>query len=284
MEYQIVPAIRPWDQAIISSGSFFLDLLFGGGLPRGKCAMVSGEPDCGKTTAALAFCASVLAHGGSALYVDADHTFNAAFARNIGVDLARLELMEPASGKEAFALAASRMASHLDLLVIDSAAALALEDGATGDFADEDASLRFQWMLSDGLRQLFSCAALGPCAILFTNQMRTAKTVNGNFVEIPVAHEALKPYLAREVALLPSRPRVEDGRIGAWATELRARYQDRVLTTLLDHAAGWKEEPLIERLALRHDIALPSGRGLLARETFMSRLLCALDWEGWPFF
>ena len=180
----------------ISTGSIGLDRALGvGGLPRGRMVEVYGPEASGKTTIALQAIASVQAEGGIAAIIDAEHALDPAYAAALGVDLAQLVLAQPDSGEQALEVAERLLRSGaVDLIVVDSVAALVPEAEISGDMGDQQVGLQAR-MMSKAMRKLTSVVARTNCCLVFINQLR-AKIGGLGFgpKEVTTGGNALKYY------------------------------------------------------------------------------------------
>ena len=157
----------------IPSGILSLDWALGvGGFPRGRIVELFGSEACGKTTIALEAVAEAQRGGGTAAWIDADHSLDAAYARAVGVDLERLPLAQPASGEEALEIAVRLAASRaVDLLVLDSVAALVPRLELEAGPADAFAGLQHH-LIERELRRMAGAARRSGCVLLLVNQIR----------------------------------------------------------------------------------------------------------------
>jgi len=188
--------------AILPTGFAALDRALGGGFPRGRIAELFG-PTSGKTTLALQIAAHVQSRGAVA-WIDADRTFDAAWAAKLGVALDRLPVVQPESAEQAMEIACRLAASGgLELLVVDSAAALTPRVELDAGIGDSGPSLYSRAMAS-GLRKL--AMALGRAGIpaLFLNQVRTRTAPTGALSETSAGGPPLKLYAAVRISVVPS--------------------------------------------------------------------------------
>jgi recombination protein RecA len=180
----------------ISTGSIGLDRALGvGGLPRGRMVEIYGPEASGKTTIALQAIASVQAEGGIAAIIDAEHALDPAYASALGVDLARLVVSQPDSGEQALEVAEKLVRSGaVDLIVVDSVAALVPEAEISGEMGDLQVGLQAR-MMSKAMRKLTSVVSRTHCCLLFINQLR-AKIGGMGFgpKEVTTGGNALKYY------------------------------------------------------------------------------------------
>jgi recombination protein RecA len=186
----------------IPSGFAALDAALGGGFPRGRILELFGPPSCGKTTLALQAAAHLQAHGMAAAWIDADRAFDPAYAAALGVSLERLIVAQPASAEEALEIAARLAASSaLDLLVVDSAAALVPRLELETAIGESGQGLQGR-VLASGLRRLAGGIARAGMAAVFLNQTRGYGDMSGE-EETTAGGPSLKLYAAARVALRP---------------------------------------------------------------------------------
>jgi recombination protein RecA len=159
--------------AAVPTGSLDLDLALGvGGVPRGRITEVYGPDGAGKTTLALSVVAQAQRAGGSACFIDAEHALDLAWAATVGVDLERLIVCRPEHGEQALEVAGVLVGSgSLDVLVIDSIAALVPKAELDGDLGERHAGVQAN-LLSQALRRLCGPIARTGTAVVVTNQLR----------------------------------------------------------------------------------------------------------------
>lgn len=181
--------------AVVSTGCFALDLALGvGGLPRGRVVEVFGPESSGKTTLALHVIASAQKGGGLAAFIDAEHALDPAYAKRIGVNLDDLLVSQPASGEEALTITETLVRSgSLDVVVVDSVAALAPRAELEGNMGDSHVGLQAR-LMSQALRKLTSGIATSRTLCLFTNQIREKIGVMFGNPETTPGGRALKFY------------------------------------------------------------------------------------------
>ena len=180
---------------VISTGAFSLDLALGvGGLPRGRVVEVYGPESSGKTTLALHIIANAQREGGLAAFVDAEHAMDANYARRLGVKLDDLLVSQPNSGEEALTITEQLVKSGaLDVVVLDSVAALAPQAEIDGNMGDAHVGLQAR-LMSQAMRKLTSSIAQTKTLCLFTNQIREKIGVMFGNPETTPGGRALKFY------------------------------------------------------------------------------------------
>lgn len=195
------------DLGVISTGALSLDLALGiGGVPRGRVVELYGPESSGKSTLALHIVASAQNNGGLAAYIDAEHALDPAYAKKIGVQIDDLMISQPDSGEEALNIAEMLARSNaVDVIVIDSVAALVPKSELEGDIGDSFMGLQAR-MMSQALRKLTSALARSNTCAIFINQIREKIGVMFGNPETTTGGKALKFY---------SSQRIEVRRIGS---------------------------------------------------------------------
>lgn len=158
---------------VIPIGILSIDLALGvGGIPRGRVVEIFGVDASGKTTLALHFVASAQANGGVAAFIDAEHALDPIYARTIGVDIDELLISQPDTGEQALEIADMLIKSGaVDIIVIDSVAALVPRAELEGDMGDVHVGLQAR-LMSQALRKLSANIARSNCIVVFINQVR----------------------------------------------------------------------------------------------------------------
>ena len=179
----------------IPTGSFGLDIALGiGGLPRGRIIEVYGPESSGKTTLALHSIAQIQKAGGIAAFVDAEHAFDAIYAENLGINLNDLLVSQPDYGEQALEIVEHLVrSSAIDLVVIDSVAALVPKAELEGDMGDSKMGLQAR-LMSQALRKLTGIVSKTKCSCLFINQLRDKIGVVYGNPETTTGGNALKFY------------------------------------------------------------------------------------------
>lgn len=181
--------------AVIPTGSLALDLALGiGGLPRGRVVEIYGPESSGKTTVALHAIASAQKLGGIAAFIDAEHALDPEYARNLGVDTDSLIVSQPDTGEQALEIADMLIRSGaLDILVIDSVAALVPKAEIEGDMGDSHVGLQAR-LMSQALRKLTGALSASGTTAIFINQLREKIGVFYGNPETTTGGRALKFY------------------------------------------------------------------------------------------
>lgn len=178
---------------VIPSGSIGLDKALGvGGYPKGRVIEIYGPESSGKTTFALHAIANAQATGGYAAFIDAEHALDPVYAKNLGVDVENLILSQPDSGEQALEIAEALIKSgSVDIIVIDSVAALVPEAELNGDMGDSHVGLHAR-LMSQAMRKLSGIIAKTNCVAIFINQIREKVGVMFGNPETTTGGRALK--------------------------------------------------------------------------------------------
>ena len=181
--------------ASISTGSVSLDLALGiGGVPRGRIVEIYGPESSGKTTVALHIIAQAQKAGGSAAFIDAEHALDPVYAKALGVDVDALLVSQPDNGEQALEIAEALVRSGaIDVLVVDSVAALVPRAEIEGDMGDSHVGLQAR-LMSQALRKLAGALSKFNCAAVFINQLREKVGVVYGNPEVTTGGRALKFY------------------------------------------------------------------------------------------
>jgi len=157
----------------VSTGSIALDLALGvGGLPKGRMCEVYGPESSGKTTLSLSLIAETQRQGGNAVFIDVEHALDPRYARTVGVDLDKLMVSQPESGEDALNIAETLIRSGaIDLVVLDSVAALVSRSELDGQMGDSTVGLQAR-LMSQAMRRLTAAISRTSCICVFTNQIR----------------------------------------------------------------------------------------------------------------
>lgn len=179
----------------IPTGSLSLDLALGlGGVPRGRIVEVYGPESSGKTTVALHMIAEVQKRGGIAGFIDAEHALDPVYAKNIGVDIDELYISQPDSGDQALEITETMVRSGaMDIIVVDSVAALVPKQEIEGDMGDSHVGLQAR-LMSQALRKLTPVISKSNCVVIFINQLREKVGVMFGNPETTTGGRALKFY------------------------------------------------------------------------------------------
>jgi recombination protein RecA len=232
-----VPSGTP--QSCFSSGFRALDAVLGCGFPRGRMVEIFGPSGCGKTTLAIQCVAHAQKSSLTAAWIDADHTFDPAYAAHLGVDMERVPFAQPTSAEQGMEIARTLAGSGaVDLVVVDSAAALVPQLELDAGIGNDAPGLHGR-VLASGLRKLRQTLSKSGASIVFLNQMRNRPEGSTGEGETSAGGAPLKLFAAVRIALIPAA--------GARLV-LRAR-KNKVATTTADgvlerrRGAGFAESP-----------------------------------------
>lgn len=183
------------DIDFISTGSLGLDIALGiGGLPRGRVIEIYGPESSGKTTLAIHAIAEAQKLGGVAAFIDAEHAFDSSYAQKLGVDVDNLFISQPDNGEQALEIAENLISSGaIDIIVIDSVAALTPKSEIDGEMGDSKMGLQAR-LMSQALRKLTSTISRTNCCCIFINQLRDKIGVMFGSPETTTGGNALKFY------------------------------------------------------------------------------------------
>lgn len=180
---------------VIPTGSLSLDIALGlGGIPRGRIVEVYGPESSGKTTVSLHMVAEVQKRGGIAAFIDAEHALDPKYAKSIGVDVDELYISQPDAGEQALEIAETMVRSGaIDILVIDSVAALVPKAEIDGEMGDSHIGLQAR-LMSQALRKLTPVVSKSKCIVIFINQLREKIGIMFGNPEVTTGGKALKFY------------------------------------------------------------------------------------------
>jgi recombination protein RecA len=178
----------------IPTGSIGLDLALGGGIPKGRIIEIYGPESSGKTTVCLHAVAEVQKAGGTAAYIDAEHALDPAYAKRLGVDTDKLLISQPDSGEQALEILETLVRSNaVDIVVIDSVAALVPQAEIEGDMGDAQMGLQAR-LMSQAMRKLTGVINRSKTTVVFVNQLRMKIGVMFGNPETTTGGNALKFY------------------------------------------------------------------------------------------
>jgi recombination protein RecA len=199
------------DVEAISSGSLGLDLALGvGGYPRGRIIEIYGPESSGKTTLTIHAIAEAQKAGGIAAFIDAEHAFDRFYAENLGVDIDNLIISQPDYGEQALEIADNLISSGaIDIVVIDSVAALTPKSEIEGEMGDSKMGLHAR-LMSQALRKLTSTISKTKCTVIFINQLREKIGVMFGNPETTTGGNALKFYASVRLDIR-RRTQIKDG-------------------------------------------------------------------------
>jgi recombination protein RecA len=178
----------------IPTGSISLDIALGGGIPKGRIIEIYGPESSGKTTLTLHAIAQIQKQGGTAAFIDAEHALDPAYAQRIGVDVENLLLSQPDNGEQALEITETLVRSNaVDLIVVDSVAALVPRAEIEGDMGDSHMGLQAR-LMSQALRKLTGVISRSKATVIFINQIRMKIGVMFGNPETTTGGNALKFY------------------------------------------------------------------------------------------
>ena len=183
------------DVETVPTGSLSLDLALGlGGLPKGRVVEIYGPESSGKTTVTLHMVAEVQKRGGIAGFIDAEHALDPSYARRIGVDIDNLYISQPDNGEQALEITEMMVRSGaVDIIVVDSVAALVPKAEIDGDMGDSHVGLQAR-LMSQALRKLTAIISKSNCIVIFINQLREKVGIMFGNPETTPGGRALKFY------------------------------------------------------------------------------------------
>jgi len=182
------------DVATTPTGSLSLDIALGGGIPKGRVVEIYGPESSGKTTLTLHMIAEIQKQGGMAAFIDAEHALDPSYAEKIGVNVDDLLLSQPDNGEQALEITETLVRSNaVDIIVVDSVAALTPRAEIEGDMGDAQMGLHAR-LMSQALRKLTGAISKSKCTVIFLNQIRMKIGVMFGNPETTTGGQALKFY------------------------------------------------------------------------------------------
>lgn len=182
------------DVELLPSGSLSLDIALGGGYPKGRIIEIYGPESSGKTTLTLHLIAEVQKKGGTAAFIDAEHALDPAYAKRLGVDTTNLLVSQPDNGEQALEIVETLVRSNaVDIIVVDSVAALVPQAEIDGDMGDSHMGLQAR-LMSQALRKLTGIINKSKATVVFINQIRMKIGVMFGNPETTTGGNALKFY------------------------------------------------------------------------------------------
>jgi len=207
---------------VISTGSIVLDWATGvGGIPKGRIVEIYGPESSGKTTLALHMIAEAQKKGGQAAFIDAEHALDVNYAKNLGVNISDLLISQPDSGEQALEIVDTLVRSGaVDIIVIDSVAALVPQAEIEGDMGDSHMGLQAR-LMSQALRKLTSAVDKSNTAVVFLNQLRMKIGVMFGNPETTTGGNALKFYSSMRMDIRKVNPIKHGEQITGYRTRVK---------------------------------------------------------------
>lgn len=249
----------------ISTGAVSLDLALGGsGVPRGRVVEVFGPESSGKTTLTLHIIAEAQRHGGSAAFIDVEHAFDPAWAKRLGVNLEELMVNQPNCGEEALEICEMLVrANALDVIVVDSVAALVPRSELEGQMGDSQVGVQAR-LMSQAMRKLTGISAKSRTCVLFINQIREKIGVMYGSPETTPGGRALKFYSSvridvRRIGMIKDGDAIVGSRVRGKVVKNKVAppFREAEFDILFDCGIS-READLID-LAAKHDVINRTG-------------------------
>jgi len=260
------------DVDVIPTGSISLDLALGvGGIPRGRVIEIFGPEASGKTTLTLSIIAQVQRQGGVAAFIDAEHAFDSTYAKKIGVNLDDMLISQPDTGEQALEIAETLVRSNaVDLIIIDSVAALTPKAEIEGDMGDSHMGLQAR-LMSQALRKLTGTISKSKTCVIFINQIREKIGVMFGNPETTTGGRALKFYSSvrldlRRISYIKSGEEVIGSRVRVRVVKNKVAPPFKETEIDFLHAEGISKESDLIDTGVNLNILQKSGAWILMGE------------------
>src|ERR1700749_1490337 len=258
---------------VIPTGSIGLDIALGvGGLPKGRIVEIYGPESSGKTTLAIHAIAESQKMGGIAAFIDAEHAFDRNYAKKLGVDVENLLISQPDNGEQALEIADNLIRSGaIDILVIDSVAALVPKSEIEGEMGDSKMGLQAR-LMSQALRKLTGTISKTGCCCIFINQLREKIGVMFGNPETTTGGNALKFYASvrldvRRISQIKDTEEVSGNRVKVKIVKNKVAPPFRIAELDIMFGEGISKAGEIIDLGVEHDIIKKAGSCLSYNET-----------------
>ena len=252
------------DVELLPSGCLSLDIALGGGYPKGRIIEIYGPESSGKTTLTLHAIAEIQKQGGTAAFIDAEHALDPAYARKLGVDTENLLVAQPDNGEQALEITETLVRSNaVDLIVVDSVAALVPQAEIDGDMGDAHMGLQAR-LMSQALRKLTGIINKSKATVIFINQIRMKIGVMFGNPETTTGGNALKFYASvradiRRIAQIKSGDDIIGNRTKVKIVKNKIAAPFRVAEFDIMYNEGISKTGDIIDLAVEHEILGKSG-------------------------
>jgi len=253
------------DIPVISSGSLGLDIALGiGGFPRGRVVEIYGPESSGKTTIAMHSIAEAQKQGGIAAFIDAEHAFDRFYAEGLGVDVENLLISQPDNGEQALEITENLIRSGaIDIIVIDSVAALTPKAELEGDMGDAQMGLHAR-LMSQAMRKLTGSISKSGCMVIFINQIRMKIGVMFGSPETTTGGNALKFYASvrldiRRIGSIKDRDEIIGNQTKVKVVKNKVSPPFKVIEFDIMYGEGVSKTGEIVDLGVKTDIVEKSG-------------------------